>query len=646
MYLKKNILISLSILLVSCSPYKKQDLLDSSLEIAGNNRIELEKVISHYKNDKQKTKAVVFLTQNMIGKYYLYGNNVSEFHSYIDSMFQISSIEYNEKNIYSQYINQAKHIQDRSCIFMDLQTIKANFMIKQIDESFKFWQKPWNQFLSFENFCELILPYRIGNEILEDWRPLYQAQFSKLLNDSIANAKEACIAVNNKLKDLPIHIFLTSVRPSDIRPSSLINIKFGLCEDYAALAVFTMRSVGIPVAIEFIPHWGKGNSNHTFNSVYNDDKKYYDFSGGEQNPGEHLSRFDGIPKVYRRTFGLQRTSLALTHGAEAIPPFFKNPCIIDVTNNYPFIHSQNISIKLPEDKPNKKFAYLCVFDPTGWFPVDWGEIKKGYVTFKNVGPDIIYQVACYNESQLSPLSSPFYVDSCGVIKTIDCKQDKISIHLERKQKEASNLAFVPLTMIGAKFQASDFSDFRIAEDLYTFTSAPNFKYTTIETEPRKSYKYYRYLSSRKTQGNMAEVEFYDKKNDEIVTGKVIGTDITSIYHPDAVKNNVFDRDALTFFHTRDTLSWAGLALDNPVRINKIRYIIRNDDNGVRKNNLYELFYIDESKQWTSAGRKIATEDDMIIFDNIPAGTLYWLRNHTRGREERIFTYENGKQIWW
>lgn len=636
----------LYILMISCHYTNRNNSITNALKVAQNNHTEIESVLSRYKKDTQKQKGAVFLIQNMYGKYFIDGAIVSEFHNFIDSVYLIQQSEYNEKFIYNYYREQVKEKYGLPKKHCDLQALNADFLIKHIDRAFSVWQQPWNKHLSFDEFCEWILPYRLGNEIPEDWRYIYHAKFSGLINDTTMNAKEACITINNKLINLPVHIFLTSVRPSDIRPTSLINIKFGLCEDYAALAVFAMRSVGIPVAIEFIPHWGKGNGNHTFNVVYNNDKKYYDFSGGEQNPGEHLSRFDGIPKVYRRTFGLQRTSLALTHGAEAIPPFFKNPCIIDVTNNYPFIHSQNISIKLPEDKPNKKFAYLCVFDPTGWFPVDWGEIKKGYVTFKNVGPDIIYQVACYNESLLSPLSSPFYVDSCGVIKTIDCKQDKISIHLERKQKEASNLAFVPLTMIGAKFQASDFSDFRIAEDLYTFTSAPNFKYTTIETEPRKSYKYYRYLSSRKTQGNMAEVEFYDKKNDEIVTGKVIGTDITSIYHPDAVKNNVFDRDALTFFHTRDTLSWAGLALDNPVRINKIRYIIRNDDNGVRRNNLYELLYIDENKQWTSAGRKIATEDDMIIFDNIPAGTLYWLRNHTRGREERIFTYENGKQIWW
>ena len=36
----------------------------------------------------------------------------------------------------------------------------------------------------------------------------------------------------------------------------------------------------------------------------------------------------------------------------------------------------------------------------------------------------------------------------------------------------------------------------------------------------------------------------------------------------------------------------------------------------------------------------------LIFENMPSGGLYVLRNRTKGHEERIFTYENGEQVWW
>ena len=36
----------------------------------------------------------------------------------------------------------------------------------------------------------------------------------------------------------------------------------------------------------------------------------------------------------------------------------------------------------------------------------------------------------------------------------------------------------------------------------------------------------------------------------------------------------------------------------------------------------------------------------LVYDNVPAGALLILHNHTKGKEERIFTYENGRQVWW
>ena len=61
---------------------------------------------------------------------------------------------------------------------------------------------------------------------------------------------------------------------------------------------------------------------------------------------------------------------------------------------------------------------------------------------------------------------------------------------------------------------------------------------------------------------------------------------------------------------------------------------------------YELCYWD-GEGWSSLGRQIgrrATQE--LVYDNVPAGALLILHNHTKGKEERIFTYENGRQVWW
>ena len=56
-------------LLVSCSPGNKR--LEQALQFAGNNRGELEKVLTYYKNSGQKYEAACFLIENM-PQYYAY----------------------------------------------------------------------------------------------------------------------------------------------------------------------------------------------------------------------------------------------------------------------------------------------------------------------------------------------------------------------------------------------------------------------------------------------------------------------------------------------------------------------------------------------------------------------------------------------
>ena len=69
----------------------------------------------------------------------------------------------------------------------------------------------------------------------------------------------------------------------------------------------------------------------------------------------------------------------------------------------------------------------------------------------------------------------------------------------------------------------------------------------------------------------------------------------------------------------------------------------HDSNEVVPGDDYELFYWND--EWCSLGRKIAVHDTLAYVE-VPKNSLLWLHNHTQGKEERIFTYENGRQIWW
>ena len=108
---------------------------------------------------------------------------------------------------------------------------------------------------------------------------------------------------------------------------------------------------------------------------------------------------------------------------------------------------------------------------------------------------------------------------------------------------------------------------------------------------------------------------------------------------------VYEGSKQTYFAAQDAdTSWAGLQLAIPVRVSRICYIPRNDDNFVKPGDLYELLVWDRG-QWYTMGRQVP-DTYGLDYEGVPAGHLYWLRDLTEGVEERIFTYEQGKQVWW
>jgi len=59
---------------------------------------------------------------------------------------------------------------------------------------------------------------------------------------------------------------------------------------------------------------------------------------------------------------------------------------------------------------------------------------------------------------------------------------------------------------------------------------------------------------------------------------------------------------------------------------------------------YTLFYWDN--EWIKAGNK-EVMGEVLLFENIPSNTFYWLIAEDSREEERIFTInEEGKQVWW
>jgi hypothetical protein len=164
-------------------------------------------------------------------------------------------------------------------------------------------------------------------------------------------------------------------------------------------------------------------------------------------------------------------------------------------------------------------------------------------------------------------------------------------------------------------------------------------------EQTGKYRYWRYLSAYRRHNNAAEIYFYQTGNPKPIYRKIIGTNGSITGQTRNEKEAVFDNDPLTYFDAIEPSgAWVGMDFGEPVAISRIAYTPRGDGNDITPGDTHELFYW-QNNGWVSLGQRQA-DDIKLVYEEAPVGTLFLMRNLSRGKDERIFSYENGMQVWW
>ena len=654
-----NICISLSLLtlviLPSACNQKKTDLLSEAFELAGENRSELEKVLNHYQNDSLKLKAAVFLIENMPGHYsYLNSENeVTKYNIAIDSILESTRAlpPWETKEILESYEEDFLKRNQKLSVVPDAKIITADFLIANIDSAFSKWHNtPWGKHLKFNDFCEYLLPYK-NEELapLYNWRKSLAGKYSQKLRalKYCDNYKEsvfrACIALQNILSD-SLRPFLIEYDREIPITDYLIKAKmpFGTCEDYSSITTSVLRSEGVPVVQDFIPQWGFRDKGHEWNMAPVLNGKHIKFAGVTSSPSIVQNVEEKIPKIYRRTYSRNHELEELNNSEKFIPKLFTNRFIKDVSSEY----LTCIDITIKSKSRRNGYAYLTVFNDKDWEPVDFALIKNDKITFKNVGVNCLYLPISYDSfGRLLPITDPLIVNKTGEIEYIAPDKSKFDeIKLYRKYPILPTVEEVAARIVGGEFQASNNSDFNNYYIIGKVTDPMACGHTCEVPDTVKPYRYWRYIQNvPMTFCNMSEIAFFDFFNKQI-TGDIIGTNSSWDDNPKDYKEKVFDGDILTMFNAPiDHGAWVGMDFGIPTKIKSIEYVSRGDGNSIEIGNNYELFYWDNGN-WESLGKQIATK--MSLTYRAPAGSLLLLKNHTKGKDERIFIYKNGIQEWW
>lgn len=622
--------------------------------MADSNRAEMEKVLAHYEGDTMKKEAAKFLIRNMPGHYsYVDTAVIARYSHSVDSI--IETMKDSSFNSIRDSVNScAKRfnlVKLKKC--QDIKAISSAYLIKNIDGAFDSWQKgSWAAHLSFDDFCEYILPYKVTElQLLDDWR----LRLSKFHSEKLRDLKRCDAYRNSTLEACRtlVRDYSSYMRPhidEDIQYpimkwEAMSKVPFGTCDYYTYVSLALLRSKGIPVISDFTPHWACRRLGHTWNVLISENGYHYPFDAAGSLPGDSYRLSEKLAKAYRHTYAINEDLVDLNNSEKNIPSLFKTIFIKDVTSDY--ISCANANINSPELMKDKKYAFLAVFGDRDWTPIGFGKVNGKKILFKNLGRNSLYMPYYYNDNgKTNSIGVPFIVSLNGKVKKINVNRKKrIDMILKRKYPALEYSCNFLSRLDSCEFQASNDIDFKKHQMIHRIGECYGVGYNVKVPDSVPAYRYWRFFSTKpETHANVAEIYFFDMLGKEI-KGKVIGTEGSWGDNKDCTREAVFDNDILTFFDAPDgDGSWVGMDFGKPVRISHFYYYARGDGNAIAPKDKYQLFYWDKSK-WNSLGTKKATSP-VLVFKNVPSGGVYLLRNLTRGQEERIFTYENGKQIWW
>jgi hypothetical protein len=389
---------------------------EQNLKKAGTNRTELEKAIAYCQktNDSQKLKAIYFLIANM------------DIHSSSDYYWESKEgqkINYSELD-YPNFDQAAKafeivktqnpDLKPKAFTSKDLESIKGDFLIDNLEKAFTAWKKSPIQNISFDQFCEYLLPYRISVEPLQSWRTDYAEKFSWITEKIQTTGLETVLPY---VKD-DVDLWFTNTWRTGLRKEPLPRLgskqllfrKQGACPDLAGLGVFTMRAIGVPATLITVPYWATSTSGHYFNTFYNNDFHPIGFDYGGTLSNQKLIREPA--KVLQSTYSKQATALANYETPNNIPEgYLRESNYIDVTQNY--WQTTTVNCNLYPVVSNPKTVYLTTFNGLKWRPFWWGKIKNNQSQWDQICVGTIIIPHYYLNEKLIPAAPPILVSEKG-----------------------------------------------------------------------------------------------------------------------------------------------------------------------------------------------------------------------------------------
>lgn len=383
------------------------------------------RVSDYYSNDTLKHQAALFL-EKYAAFHYGVGRHI------VDSLGRRSRLtpkRFPNDSVYRAYLDNHHYRNEISRPVLDADTITDKFLIENIDLAFDAWRKPWAKNISFNDFCQYILPYRNGDEELSRWRPRFKQEYEHLITDSMMSQKNirdiAEFLMRQIRKKVGYGTRFNGLIQGFLTPAETEQLGHVECKACANYAAMVMRACGIPCEVIEM-HWRFTEVPHSsvlFPKTANNPRAFRLTIGdtliimGE--PKDSMAAW----RTWAYTYPCNDQLLKMAESKDvprafALPVFRKD--VTALTSK-----TFNLTLPVPDSLKHKAWLFLCRFHNWKWYAIREGQVTGDKAQFTNVTIRQLYRLGFYTGDSIQTFGPLFTLTGKGRVQPYTMSGDTV-----------------------------------------------------------------------------------------------------------------------------------------------------------------------------------------------------------------------------
>ncbi len=154
----------------------------------------------------------------------------------------------------------------------DLAVVTEEILIGNLNYAYEVRASfPWTARISESDFLHYVLPMRVSQEPLEDWRGYFLEQLRPRI-ENLTTLDEVALEVNRWCGE---RVGFKPTQRRDQGPFETLASGYGRCEEMMIVYIDACRAAGVPARQAWTPYWGFMDNNHAWTEVLGEDGDWH-----------------------------------------------------------------------------------------------------------------------------------------------------------------------------------------------------------------------------------------------------------------------------------------------------------------------------------------------------------------------------------